>query len=169
MVTQKRLKELVNYCEETGEFTWLHSSGRAVEGQKAGYLRPPKGNKTPYLVIGIDGNRYFAHRLAWLYMTGEMPAHQIDHINGIGNDNRWENLRHVTNAENCKNMALGRKSASGARGVRRSRNGNRWEATIGVNYKLVWIGSFGTREEAIRARKAAEEAYGFHRNHGRKA
>jgi hypothetical protein len=69
------------------------SSGRLTRvrvgaGDKAGTT-----NRRGYVDIKIDGRSYLAHRLAWLYVTGEFPIHEIDHINGNPSNNIWTNLR----------------------------------------------------------------------------
>jgi hypothetical protein len=98
-------------------------------------------------------------------MTGEKPE-QIDHINGDKTDNRWQNLRNVSNRENCKNAAIGTNNTTGALGVWITRNGT-YQADISVDGKKHYLGIYKTLEEAKSARKAAENKYGFHENHGR--
>lgn len=88
MLTQKRLKELLKYNPDSGAFRWRVSWTRT---------RLPAGciHSDGYRRIEIDGRRYLASRLAWLYMKGRMPENFVDHINRIRDDNRWANLRHV--------------------------------------------------------------------------
>lgn len=86
MLTQSRLKTILHYDPETGMFRWRVSNGAAKAGRLAGSLRP-----NGYLHIGVDCNRYYSHRLAWLYVYGVWPKDQLDHINGIPNDNRIAN------------------------------------------------------------------------------
>lgn len=98
-LTQTRLKELLFYNPETGNFTWLvRSADRIKIGQTAGCLDKTNG----YISIKVDKRRYTGHRLAYLYMTGEFPT-EIDHINRNRADNRWENLRNVPHSINMKN------------------------------------------------------------------
>lgn len=87
----EELKALLRYDTETGTFTWIRS------GKKAG-----SKNGKGYIQIGINDKLYYAHRLAYLYMTGKMPE-VIDHVNRKKNDNSWENLRNGTQAENVRN------------------------------------------------------------------
>ena len=97
-ITQERLKELLHYDPKTGVFTCLVSRrGRVKVGNKAGYTNHG------YVRIRVDTRRYFAHRLAWLYVYGESPPDDIDHINGVRSDNRIANLRLATKAQNCQN------------------------------------------------------------------
>jgi hypothetical protein len=145
-VTQNRLKELLNYSVETGLFKWKIAHSRRVHaGDVAGSLSP-KG----YILIGVDGCVYRAHRLAWLYVYGEFPKLYIDHINRIKTDNRIENLRDVSisvNNEN-KNCSSIYKKSCNVLGVSREKNHRRWRAVITINSKQVHIGYFDTIEEA---------------------
>ena len=97
-LTVDRLKQLLSYDPLTGAFVWLVSSSRTAAGTVAG-----SPDDAGYLRIGVDGVRYRAHRLAFLYMTGEWPEDQVDHINGVRTDNRWVNLRDVSDGVNKQN------------------------------------------------------------------
>jgi hypothetical protein len=89
-------------------------------------------------------------------MTGELPKEQVDHINGIKDDNRWINLRGATNGENQQNRK-NQKNKSGYRGVHPI--GNRWQTLIRVNKKLIHIGCFETPKEAHIAYLEAKAKY----------
>lgn len=160
-VTQDRLKSLFNYERETGEFickAWRGGTARA--GSVAGSLN--KG----YLLITIDGKRYRAHRLAWLYVHGCMPK-EIDHINGNRSDNRIINLRNVTRSENSKNHCVPSNNKSGVMGVYWNKAASKWQAYIKLNGKPRYLGVFADKFDAICSRKSAEYKLGFHENHGR--
>lgn len=87
---------------ESGLFYWLvANSNRIAVGDIAG-----NKDRDGYIRIGINGNNYPAHRLAWLYMTGSFPTKQLDHINHIRDDNRWLNMREVDNRENSRNHSI---------------------------------------------------------------
>lgn len=161
-LTQERLKELLHYNPDTGLFTWLIStSNRVKAGTIAGCQH---GNG--YTKISVDGSRYFTHRLAWFYMTGEFPI-QVDHEDGVRNNNRIKNLRAATNAINSKNHRTGVNNTSGVMGVSWCKRKSKWTVRIQANGKYLNIGYFPNIEDAIAARKTAEIEYGYHENHGR--
>lgn len=106
MLTQKRLKKLLYYDKDTGFFIWkkdifnLNKYNIVRQGDIAGSI-----NKQGYITISINGKRYSAHRLAWLYTYGHFPKQEIDHINRIRNDNRLYNLRDVSHKVNTENKS----------------------------------------------------------------
>ena len=111
-------------------------------------------------------NRYFIHRLIWIYHFGVIPdGLQIDHINGNWADNNINNLRLVSHKENHMNKSLYKKNISGQIGVKKKRNS--WEARININGKYKYLGTFKNLEDAIKVRKEAEILHGYHPNHGR--
>jgi len=163
MLSQERLKSLLNYDQETGIFTCLVSRGRnAKVGSIAGTV-DPKG----YVRIKIDGQQYKAHRLAWLYVYGDLPPDQMDHINRIKTDNRIGNLRLATQAENQQNRSMRSDNTSGHIGVSWYKSAEKWQAQIRINHKQINIGYFANLQDAIAARKAAEIKYfTFQHNQG---
>ncbi len=161
MITQAELKELLHYNPETGVFKWKKKTANCIEiGDMAGCL-----NSRGYLIICINSKNYYAHRLAWLYMTGEWPV-QIDHINHIKDDNSWINLRETTSQENSKNRSLRKTNKSGVIGVGWCKQSNKWKTGIKISQKAIHLGYFTDKFEAICARKSAERKYEFHPNHG---
>lgn len=96
-LTADYLREILRYDPLTGIFTWKVDRGGQKVGDVAGCV-----NGRGYVLIKIDGVKYTAGRLAYLYMQGEPvePHIEIDHHNQIKSDNRWENLSPVTHAEN---------------------------------------------------------------------
>lgn len=124
-------------------------------------------NSKGYRVCTIYGKKYYAHRLAFLVMDGIMPTLQVDHINGIKNDNSWDNLRLVNNQENHRNRPKNKNNKSGFTGVRYNPKQGAWVARIHVDYHDIHLGYFNTKNEAIAAREAANIMYGFHQNHGK--
>lgn len=152
-LTQARLKEVLKYDPETGQFTWLVSTSNRVKvGAVAGYSR-----WDGYVCIRIDGILYLSHRLAWLYMTGEWPENEIDHRDLDKSNARWENLRPATRQQNAANMATW--SATGFKGVHK--DGKGYGARIKIDGKKKYLGYFLTPEEANAAYvKAANDAFG---------
>jgi hypothetical protein len=159
MLTQSRLKELFNYCPESGAFTRLAS----CKGVKAGLSGSNDGKG--YLLIRVDGKKYKSHRLAFLYMTGEFPPHDVDHVNGVRDDNRWENLHAATRSENCKNQKLYNTNKSGYMGVGWNKRAGKWHARYRISNKLHHLGYFADINDAVSAR--ATVSHLFHENHGR--
>lgn len=159
------LKERVDYNANTGALTWASTHRRA--GKPAFNYTSKRG----YLVGNIrhlgKARLLPAHRVAWVLHYGNWPSGQIDHINGMRTDNRIENLRDVTNAENAKNMAMKSLNTSGVTGVYLHKQTGKWCAQINAFGKTVGLGLFSERSEAIIARKAAERVLGYHPNHGR--
>lgn len=163
MLLQERLKELLHYDPYTGVFTRLvKTSNRVQVGDIAG-----SDNGDGYIKINLDGGKYYAHRLAFLYMTGGFNSEFTDHINGVRDDNRWLNLRAVTPADNVRNSKMAKNNTSGVVGVFWNKKYERWEAKIKLTGKYKFLGYFNSIHQAAIARKNAEIKYGFHANHGR--
>lgn len=156
----KRLKEVLYYDEDSGNFTWLKGHARASVGMVAGYLL-----QTGYVFISVDTQRYLAHRLAFFYMSGRWPKDQIDHINHQRNDNAWVNLREATNRDNQRNRTKSPFNTSGVTGVYKHKE--IWRARIQVDGETKNLGTFREFQDAVIARKKAEQQYGFHPNHGK--
>lgn len=168
-LTQKRLKELLRYCPETGVFVWLKSTGRAGIGSIAGNTHVIDG----YTQVGIDGTVYRAHRLAFLYMTGVFPV-AVDHINGVRSDNRYLNLREADAMINAQNTRISAQNKTGLPGVtffamRKRSNHIYFVAYITANNVRSSLYEGRDLFEACCRRKSAENKHGFHINHGRSA
>ncbi len=156
---QKRLKELLHYDPETGVFRWLVSK-RGNRGVIAGDIAGCVGGNG-YWVISVERHRDTGHRFAWLYMTGEWPENEVDHVDRDRANNRWENLRAATRQQNTWNVPGKKNRTNGFRGVRKSRYG-KYEAIIHVGEKWPkYLGTYETPEEAHAAYcKAANELRG---------
>lgn len=149
MLTVERLRELLEYNSETGVFTWVVGQ---CQGKRAG-SQDQRGYKT----VLIDGKRYYIHRLAWLYMTGDWPKKQIDHINRDKSDQRFANLRDVAKSRNMLNSGLRADNRSGFRGVSFHAQRGRW----GAQFQHKHLGLYDTPEEAAAAyRQAAQKLHG---------
>lgn len=158
-VTVERLRDLLNYDPETGVFTWrIGRKGRGcAAGAVAGRVRDHDG----YCRLGIDGERYFAHQLAWLHVHGEWANSDLDHINGQPDDNRIANLRIATGSENLANARRPCHNTSGFKGVSWHRVAGKWRATIKKNRVPIHIGHFTSAEDAHAAYVAkAKELFG---------
>lgn len=152
ILTAERLREILDYDSTTGEFVWrVCLSTRMPAGKQAGWV-----GAQGYRVIRIQGKSWYAHRLAWFYIEGRWPEHDIDHIDGNRTNNARANLRDVTRSVNLQNQRRARKrKASGAPlGVVRA--GNRWAAQIVVDGALKHLGSFGCPVEAHECYLAAK-------------
>jgi len=161
-ISAETVRELLDYDPDTGIFTW---KGRARQwfvsdlawktwntrfsGTEAG------GKYAGYIGIRIFGKKYLAHRLAWLWINGEMPK-QIDHVNRDRMDNRIKNLRIATQAQNAVNVP--RKSANGFRGVTWHKRG-KWQVRVRFCNRVHHIGYFDDIEEAARAYDAAAKRF----------
>lgn len=147
MITQSQLKELFNYDADTGIFTRIKTICNCIAGSVAG-----SKHSHGYITIRVSKKRYYAHRLAWLYVYGSFPKNDIDHINGIKDDNRISNLRDVLHSVNIqnKNRALGN-NTSGYLGVNFHKENNKYRATICVDGTSSHIGYFINPELAYKA------------------
>lgn len=161
-LTQADVRRLFDYDPATGILTnKVYKCSRALAGKEAGH-QEPRG----YRNVMHKKKMYKAHRLIWLYVHGKFPEGEIDHINGIRNDNRIANLRDVAHLENQRNRNANSNNASGVGGVGWSKNAGKWRAGIQVDGSAKHLGYFDDIEDAAQARKAAEVKYGFHPNHG---
>tara|TARA_R100001244_G_scaffold123667_1_gene93353 strand:+ start:652 stop:1152 length:501 start_codon:yes stop_codon:yes gene_type:complete len=153
-LSQEYIKSKLEYNPEEGTFIWLASSGRAKKGYFAG---GETGNG--YKRILINKKSYLYHRLAWVYMTGDWPVEQIDHINGDGLDNRWINIREATAQQNMFNRPKNKENKSGHKGVCWNKEVKKWHASININRKLVHLGDFLDIEDAAIAYRLAADTH----------
>ena len=153
--TQERLKELMHYDPETGVFTRRIDRGNTRAGTVAG-TTTSKG----YGYVGVDGAQYMSHRLAYLYVYGEMPAGMLDHHDQDKGNNRISNLRPATATQNKLNTGVRAHNTSGYTGVSWRKETQKWLVQITVNRKTHNLGHFTSLEDAVAARKAAEVTLG---------
>lgn len=158
-VTASMVRELLCYDDASGLFVRPRSSQGAKAGP-AGCIR-----RDGYVVISVGGYQHLAHRLAWLYTTGEWPTDLIDHINGERSDNRWSNLREASKQTNGQNMrrASAQNTTSGLLGAHFDKRRGMWRACIRapvldgkIKSRNIEIGVFSSAEKAHAAYVAAK-------------
>lgn len=158
-ITLEYLREILDYNSDMGFFIWKKgkpkSRGRYTKkvGRVAGW------DCNGYKCITINNRDYYLHRLAWFYMTGKWPLHDIDHIDLNKKNNRWNNLREATHIQNCRNRFINKNNTSGFKGVSWSKRHEKWEANIHINYKKKFLGYYKTAELAHAAYCEAAEKY----------
>lgn len=152
-ISVSALRSVLYYEPLTGVFIWQGRPPWAAPNWNwTGKVAGAKVNG--YMAIKVNYRRYYAHRLAWLYMTGQWPTEQIDHINLDRADNRWVNLRAATAQQNIRNRNVMRTSTTGIKGVYRHRK--RYRALIGIDGKQVNLGHFEDAKQAAAVRLNAE-------------
>lgn len=165
-MTQKILEEIkenIQYDPGTGLFMLVRDKSNVKSGQIAGSLC---GNG--YIRIVVNYKRYYAHRLAWLFVNGTWPANDIDHINGIKTDNRYSNLRDATKSNNQHNRSTPRNNTSGIKGVCWDKHANKWLASCKIEGVGHHIGLFTCISDAEKAvREFRENHHGKFANHGK--
>lgn len=148
-------RQVLDYDPQTGRLTWKRRPSNCVKiGDEAG-----GPTSTGYRQVGVFGNIYLVHRIAYLIMVGHWPFQYIDHANGERDDNRWVNIRACSHAHNMANCKTYKSNSLGLKGVVRHRN--RFMARIKLNGKMQYLGLFDTPEEAHGVFvKAHREAHG---------
>jgi len=149
-LTAERLRKLLHYDPANGAFTHAAAASQMPAGSEAGYV-----DDNGYLVISVDGYQDRAQRLAWLYMTGQWPARQVDHADTDKLNNRWANLRLATPAQNGQNCPRKSNNKSGAKGVSWFKSGQKWRARITVSGREISLGYFNSFDEAKAAYASA--------------
>lgn len=152
---QATLKSLLDYDPEAGIFRWKAKLGsRAVIGAAAGTLMDHG-----YVRISVDGHRYYAHRLVWMYVHGRWPDPEVDHANGVRHDNRLANLREADRHQNGANLPLKRNNTSGIAGVSWDRKTGKWAAYIMRERRKIGLGYHDDIFNAAAARRSAGRRY----------
>lgn len=182
-LTIELLRALIDYDPITGILIWKPRTPDMFSGTEqapehsckiwnsgnAGRPALNCPNKAGYLHGAIFGKTLAAHKVAWAIHHGAWPVHGIDHVRGKEAGNGIDNLRDVPGAVNSKNQKRRASNTSGVTGVSFFARTGKWVAMIKGDGKVRNLGYFHTREEAAAARKAADQRYGFHANHGRAA
>ena len=144
VLSSRYVKSLLTLEPETGHLLWRYTRGsKALCGQRAGWI-----DKDGYRRLRIDGQAYAAHRIVWLIVNGSFPNGEIDHINGVRDDNRIENLRVATRSQNQANRKKNSRGSTGIKGVHFHRRHRKFQAHIGVDGKKIHLGMFATADEA---------------------
>lgn len=160
--TQELLQSLFDYKD--GNLFWKTSpNSRIVIGSKCG-----SSDAYGYQCVKINKKAYKVHRLIWMYFYGEMP-NIIDHIDGNKQNNKIENLRNVTQFENCQNSKSRRDNTSGVKGVNFHKLTGKWAVQISVNKQRKHIGLFDDIElaelVAIECRNKFHKEFANHGKH----
>ena len=153
-VTQKQLHDMFDYLD--GQLIWkAPTSNRVSVGDVAGTPHPGG-----YLKICVNGKKYFAHRLIYLFHHGYIPNF-LDHIDRNGKNNKIENLREATLSQNIGNTKIRSDNTSGYRGVSWDKKANKWLAKITIFEKQKYLGYFSNPEAAYKAYcEVAKNHYG---------
>lgn len=155
MISVERLREILHYDPATGIFTHRVSRNGVRVGTQAGTL-DPRGMR----VLSINSKYVAAKRIAFLYMTGEMPAEDVLCLNGNLDDIRFSNLQLLTRSQTTAHQVLlSRANRSGFRGVSWHKASGRWRASIGIGKKSVYLGLFSDPIDGARAYDAAADKY----------
>ena len=161
-ISQEELQRLFDYDPETGVVTRKTAPSRRCKVGDVVGCRRPDG----YLQVTISGTPHLLHRVIWRLATGDTPPEQIEHVSHDKADNRRENLRLASHAENGRNQSMPSDNTSGYIGVYRHKSAQKWVACIRVGGRLHHLGLFADKTDAIAAREAANLRFGFHPNHG---
>lgn len=156
-ISHQQLLDCLSFDPKSGRFTWKQGfGGRAYSGKLAGTIR-----SNGYRQVRIHGVNYLEHRLVWLYLHGALPEYEIDHVDGCKSNNRPENLRECTAAQNRQNIVSRSGSTSQHLGVSWNRNAQKWQVRIKYDGKDRHIGLFTSEEDAASA-YLAEKAKHHH-------
>jgi hypothetical protein len=163
-VRKKNINPLPTYEEMAAEYQYNPDTGRIYNTWKQCFMSV---QSTGYLYGSHKGRNLLAHRVAWLLYYGEWPTGEVDHIDHDQMNNRIKNLRDVSSTVNSQNKGLGMSNTSGIVGVSWVKDTARWKAYIGIENRLIVLGTFVNFKDAVAKRRAAEFQYGFHENHGK--
>jgi hypothetical protein len=165
-----KLKSLLSYNPDDGKLTWnFRPDARSqFNGRYAGKEAFTSCSTNGYRQGEIFDKGYLAHRVAWAIHYGEWPKGEIDHINGIRDDNRIKNLRDVSRIENGQNLRLKKNNSSGYCGVSFHKQTGKWRARVKCNWKEIHLGLFDTPEKANEVVNEARVNLNFFESHGDK-
>lgn len=161
LLDKKTIRKWFNYDYTTGNFTHKFTTLSGDAGKDATAI-----HSSGYRTIRIGGKDYLVHRVIFIYMENYLPI-QVDHINHNRSDNKWNNLREVTNRENHLNESIASNNTSGILGVALHKATNKYRAYIMIHKKQIHLGLYNSIEEAKLSREKANTKYGFYKNHGK--
>ena len=148
------VRDLLDYEPSTGEFRWRRrAAARVRAGDIAGCERDG------YWQLCVKNGRVLGHLVAWAIHYGEWPAGEVDHINGIGTDNRIVNLRLASRHQNMRNTRRRSNNTSGIKGVSWRSDSQRWRATLRTAGGRLYLGSFDSVDAAADAVQRARAAH----------
>jgi len=151
----EKVRSLFEYDPNDGHLRWKVKRQKVIKGSIAGYVSKSDG----YRYVCFDYNELLAHRVIWLLVTGDWPKSQIDHKNGIRDDNRLINLREATNGQNNTNKMVDKRNRLGVKGIMYDSDRKKYRVKISAKGKTYTVGRFDTLEEAKLARQYAEEEF----------
>ena len=149
-LTHDRVMDLFDYNPFDGLMRWRKRVSNISAGSVAGCLAPDG-----YIKIRVDGVLYQSARLIWFYMTGKWPVDEVDHKNRVRTDDRWENLREASHAQNMTNQNKMVSKISGVRGVRWRAKSKKWEARIKIAGRERSLGLYTDFDRACEVRRVA--------------
>ncbi len=148
----------LSYDKKTGIFTWNLNGTRGI---KAGDVAGSKSSDG-YIMLSIKGKKILAHRVAWLFVYGELPIGNLDHKNRNKSDNRIENLRSATYEQNAQNRSKNSRNTSGYKGVTWHKRDKRWQSAITVKGKVMHLGYYTNAKDAHASYVEASKKYQTH-------
>jgi len=161
LLTADELRSRLHYDPETGQFTRLYNPNLPNEtnsryaGKLSGFTTMADGRRAFNLKFAGKKRHYYGANLAWLYMTGAWPVIEVDHINTIASDDRWENLRPATSSQNKWNTKASKRNTTGVKGVSMDRRRGTYVAEVAARATRIRMSGFSTIEKAAAARAAA--------------
>lgn len=143
MIDISYIRSLFKYDPASGILFWDVKRPKVVLGAEAGST-----SSTGYKRVTVDGRSYKVHRIIWAIQTGEWPSSDIDHIDGVRDNNKWSNLRLASKSQNGMNRKRTNSNTSGVKGVYWHSRASKWAAQVKLNRKVYYIGLFDSIDVA---------------------
>ncbi|QIO01908.1 homing endonuclease [Salmonella phage falkor] len=148
MITQEELKEILDYDLETGIFTWKPNSNKNKSWNTKHAGKPAGSKVSGYIRITINKSKYYAHRLAYLYVLGAIPA-KIDHRDLDGTNNAWDNIRKASSSDNGANRNKRSDNTSGYKNISWHSLTNKWHVQVMKEGKSISGGYITELKDAV--------------------